>query len=442
MRTDEQQIRSSGLLAIITSCPLWCALFLLSLLLPTDFSVYAGGLRLSPYRVVLLAAFIPTSMALFSGRCGRLILPDYLITAFAIWNMIVLGHHHGMAVMLQSGGVQSLELLGAYLIARTSIRTTKQFVAVAWVLMLVVLIILPFAAIEWITGNHIIKANAARLTGSSFYSPIDPRYGFTRAWASFDHPILWGVFASSTLGLSWYLYQVRKKWSDLSLVGFLMLATVTSMSAGAIVSIWAQLVGSVYERMTRRIPARWRLFWFGMAAAYILVEIISTRSAIVAITTRISFSSGTAYGRTIIYHYGMQNVKDNPIMGIGFNEWARPTWLHASVDNFWLLTTMTYGVPGFLLFAGSVVAVLFIGWKNCRGVVRTLRTGWTITMAGMIVACATVHLWNNVYVYFTFLIGCGAVFCTGVLNSRAPAQQSLTTSVTPVSSRTAQRFFQ
>jgi len=327
-------------------------------------------------------------------------------------------------------------------IARTSIRTPKQFAAMAWVLMLVILIILPFAIIEWITGNHIIKANAARLTGSSFFSPIEPRYGFTRAWASFDHPILWGVFASSALGLSWFLYEVRKKWTDLSLVGFLMLATVTSMSSGAVVSIWAQLFGSAYERLTRRIPSRWKLFWIGMVFMYIVVELASTRSAIIAITTRISFSSGTAYGRSIIFRFGMQNVKDNPIMGIGFNEWVRPGWLHTSVDNFWLLTAMTYGLPGFLLFAGAVVAVLFMGWKNCHGIVRSLRTGLTITLTGMIVASATVHLWNNVYVYFTFLIGCGAVFCTGVLNSRAPAQQSMATSANSHPSRTPPRFFQ
>lgn len=437
MGASEERIRKSGLLSLAMRCPGWCAIFLASLLVPTEFSVYAGGLRLSAYRVVLLVAFFPVAFRFFTGKAGRIIAPDWLVIGFGLWNMVVIGNHHGMGTMIESGGIQFLELIGAYLIARTSIRNLEQFVGTVIVLFGVIAVILPFTLVESVTGNHVIKQLAATATGGGFSSRIEPRMGLTRAYGPFDHPILWGVFAASAVGLTWMLYQVRRK--QLEAVGPLVViaAALTSVSSGALVAIWAQVFGAVYERFTRSVVARWKYFWAGVLVGYVVLELASTRSVFIAITTRISLSSGTAYGRSIIFQYGIQNVWANPIFGIGFNEWERPSWLHTSVDNFWLLTAMTYGIPGFLLLAGAVLCMLLMKWSSCSGVIERLRIGWTISMAGMIIAGCTVHFWNNVYVYFAFLLGCGAVFCTGVLKAEPSSGRAH-----PAPSRVPTRFFQ
>lgn len=401
----------------LRSCPILCYILFASLLMPTNFSVYIAELRFAPYRFVLILAFFPCMFRLASGTCGKMILTDWLVFAFAIWNMVVLAYHHGMDVMLKSGGVQSLELVGAYLIARTAIRTRAQFIGTMTGVLISVSLLVPFTVYESVTGHHLIKQTAAQIMGGSFSSRIEPRLGFTRAFGSFDHPILWGTFAASAIGIGWGLFQIRAKVVDLLALCLVVVGTLSSVSSGALVAVWAQFVAIGYERITRSIPSRWTIFWFGLIAGYAVIELGSTRSAFVAVTTRISFSSGTAYGRAQIFHYGMQNIKANPIMGIGLNEWSRPGWLSTSVDNFWLLTTMMYGVPGFLMLAGAVLYVLLARWKQCQGADYMLRFGWTVTMAGLIVAGGTVHYWNNIYVYFTFLIGCGAVFVTGVMRS-------------------------
>ncbi|MFU8829800.1 MAG: O-antigen ligase family protein [Phycisphaerales bacterium] len=439
MGASENRIRTAGLLTLAMQCPAWCALFLFSLLLPTEFSVYAGGLRLSPYRIVLLLAFFPVAFRLFSGRCGRMIPPDWMVIGFGLWNMVVLGNHHGMAVMLESGGIQFLELTGAYLIARTTIRNMEQFVGVVLVLFAVIMMILPFTLVESATGTHVIKQFAATATGGGFSSRIDPRMGFTRSYGPFDHPILWGVFASSALGVVWMFYQVRRKMLEATGTLVVIVAALTSISSGALVAMWTQAFGAVYERYTRSLAARWKYFWIGVAISYVVLELASTRSVFIAITTRISLSSGTAYGRSIIFQYGIQNVWANPIFGIGFNEWERPSWLHTSVDNFWLLTAMTYGLPGFFLLAGAVLCMLLMKWSSCSGIAEQLRIGWTISMAGMIIAGCTVHFWNNVYVYFAFLLGCGAIFCTGVLKAEGASASGRGESAPP---QAPKRFFQ
>jgi hypothetical protein len=408
---QRRQSQSLGFFASLQACPLWCYVLFASLLLPTDFSVFLGTLRFAPYRIVLIIAFFPCLITLLSGRVGKLLPSDWLLFAFSIWTLVVLGYHHGPEVMLESGGAQSLELLGAYLIARTQIRTLQQLAGAMTIAIAAICSLVPVTFYESWTGHYIVKQTAASLMGYGFTSGIDPRYGFYRAHGSFDHPILWGIFASSAIGMGWSLYQIRRSAVDMFALGIVVLGTLTSVSSGALVAVWAQMLAIVYERTTRGVPSRWRLFWICFVLFYAAIEVLSTRSAFVAVTTRISFSAGTAYGRAEIFTWGMMNVRANPILGLGLNEWIRPSYRSASVDNFWLLTAMMYGVPGFLLLASAVIYVLLAGWRGMVQPARMLRFGWTVSMAGLIVAGGTVHFWNNVYVYVVFLIGCGTLFC-------------------------------
>ena len=80
--------------------------------------------------------------------------------------------------------------------------------------------------------------------------------------------------------------------------------------------------------------------------------------------TYLTFNSGTAYWRLHIWNFGSAEVWRNPLFGIGLNDWARPSWMWtASVDNFWLLTAMRYGIPAFLLLVAGIA-------PNLVGIVR------------------------------------------------------------------------
>src|SRR5690606_25454492 len=113
---------------------------------------------------------------------------------------------------------------------------------------------------------------------------------------------------------------------------------LTSLSSGPLAALSTQIVLLAWERMTRRIPARWLLFSSLLAMMYLTVELVSNRSAIRVFLHYLTFSSHTAYNRITIFNWGIQDVWRNPIFGIGFNVWTRPPWMHStSMDNFWLV---------------------------------------------------------------------------------------------------------
>jgi O-antigen ligase len=120
----------------------------------------------------------------------------------------------------------------------------------------------------------------------------------------------------------------------------------------------------------------------------------------------LTFSPETAFGRIVIFDGGMESIRDNPIFGIGFGEWDHPTWMSNSIDNFWLVVPVMYGVPAFAGLAGAVIySIIGVFRSPNRG---GQRKAWLVSMLGFAVAACTVHFWNAVFVYFCFLLGAGS----------------------------------
>ena len=80
-----------------------------------------------------------------------------------------------------------------------------------------------------------------------------------------------------------------------------------------------------------------------------------------------------------------------------------------SVDMFWLLNTMRYGLPAGLLLALSFFAV-FLGVSFRKGLDERLlayRTAYLIVMMAFFLVGWTVHFWGAAYIWFIFLLGSG-----------------------------------
>src|SRR5262249_13359833 len=141
--------------------------------------------------------------------------------------------------------------------------------------------------------------------------------------------------------------------------------------------------------------------------AYFIVEAISSRSAFEVFISYLTFNADNSYMRIHIWHYGTQSVMRHPILGIGLGEWERAPWMSDTMDNFWLVNAVRYGIPGFLFMTGGFLAVcLKLG--RLRGLpaqVAQCRKGLLVTLCGVAVASCTVHLWNAPYVLFIFLLG-------------------------------------
>ena len=383
------------------------ALFILTMLVPTAAHFTVGTLSLSAHRVLLLLAFFPCAGWLLTGRAGRLRACDVLVAAHSAWAVLSFAVNGGPDIALKSGGIYVVETLGAYLIGRTCIRDERAFRTLVRCLVWAVIGLAVFTVPEAITGFHYFAAK----TEMGVVGPDDVRHGFYRAHGPFQHAILNGVFCSTVLAMAWY--SVRGgRWTLRGLRNSLLIcvSAATSVSSVVIVSLAAQGGLIVWNRLLRAFRYRWWLLAGMTAAAWLGISLASNRGAM-AILARIAFDPQTAYMRQAIWQAGVPNVLAHPLFGLGQRDWVRPGWMPPSVDNFYLLTTMRYGVPALLLLGGAVLSCAIAGRRGRLPLpVQRLRTGWRISLVAFLISAGTVHLWLTALTFFFFFLGCGVWF--------------------------------
>lgn len=386
-------------------------LLIVTLTTPLLFSL--GPLRLSPFRLVLLATFLPLLFAFFSGRAGKTLAVDWLLIFAAFWSVMTLIIHHGFALGVESGGIYVAELLGGYFLGRICIRDAEAFRRMTTTLFLVVLLLLPFAAVEALTDRALLLRFFEAIGRSYSNNDMGMRMGLHRAQVVFEHPILYGVFSASCIGVAYYAWHhsfPRRMFAYVAVTA----ATIFSVSTGALAAIVIQTVFIGWEMVLKPIKARWRLFAALVVMAYISVDILSNRSPFHVFVHYMTFSSGSSYNRILIFEHGSAEVMRHPFFGIGLNDWTRPRWMSASVDNFWLLNCMRYGLP---MGSALMIAVFLV----IRGVSKRTfqnrevwisQAGYLTSMGGLILAGATVHFWNSLLVWFMFFLGSGVWMVT------------------------------
>ncbi|GAG91244.1 unnamed protein product, partial [marine sediment metagenome] len=57
-----------------------------------------------------------------------------------------------------------------------------------------------------------------------------------------------------------------------------------------------------------------------------------------------------------------------------------------SMDNFWLVQAVKFGIPGFATLAGAVLLLMCRRRNQLGPEPNALRLGWTVSMTGLIVA--------------------------------------------------------
>ena len=394
-----------------TRGPVWAAyLFLLSLLVAIHLKV--GTVVLMPHRIILLVLFVPFFLKLFVLRSsGPVRAFDWLLFASALWAGVALVVNHPVSMIVEPFGIHMLEFFGAYLIARVSIRSAAAFRRVVVVFFVMICLLLPFAAVESITHRPVLLEI---LPGTSVL-PLDigVRMGMRRAQAVFAHPILYGIFVSTGLGLFWY--ALRPRWLKFPAVPIVAVATIFSLSTGALISLVVQSIFIGWETIMKTLKLRWRLFLVLFAIAYVGIDLLSNRSPFHVLVSYASFNSGSAYGRILIWRFGIDNVWENPVFGLGLRDWVRPSWKSPSIDNFWLFLAMFYGLPKFALVFTAFFQIV-------RQVARTeltdpgdqlARAGYLVAFGGLFIAGGTVHYWHAMMAFVMFIFGSGVWTVTG-----------------------------
>ena len=241
--------------------------------------------------------------------------------------------------------------------------------------------------------------------------------GLERVQTVFAHPIHYGLFCGTAFSLLFVglkgLISTTARYLGSAAIGF---CVFLSLSSGALLPFILQLGLIFWAFSLNSVRQRWLILLGLFMLAYVAIDLLSNRTPIKVFMTYATFSAHNAYWRSIIFEWGMINVWANPIVGIGLNEWIRPYYMRSgSMDNFWLVNAVRYGIPGFFLLAlGYLPALWKIGRRNFDTDLRLwqVRRAWIFTFVGLTLTLATVHVWTSIYSFVFFLFGAGMWFLT------------------------------
>ncbi len=385
-------------------------LFVLTISTPPEVGILVGPLRISSYRLVLLGGLLFCALRSTSGNARQSFSgTDKFMLFHGAWTALALLKYSGLVQGVESAGAYMLETTGSYWIGRTFIRSDRDFRALAALLVIVVFLLLGFAALESVSGNHLLRDCARAVFGGPPLILQAPRWGLHRAYATFDHPILFGVFCASSFAPAIYLLAKRGNLFRSSVAPVLAtVATFFSLSAGAFLALAVQVGLGAWEWLTRGFRHRWLALLGIFACFWVGLSLVSNRSPVRVFLSYMTFSHAASYNRLTIWEYGSREVWRHPVFGIGLGDWERPAWLFTdSMDNFWLATAVRYGLPAFLSLSGGLL-LLCVRLGTNRRLGKELaahRQAWFMMITGWILAGCTVHFWNATLAIFFFLIG-------------------------------------
>ena len=389
----------------------WYGRWLLYLILvPATF--YLGPLLLTPSRLFLLFVTPVLLVKLFAGDFGRIRLPDIAMLAFVGWRVLALGMTMPDRVVQYSGSTTVI-ILGAYLCGRAAIRTPEQFAWMARFLALSVLAMLPLAIFESVTGGFIIPKIINALPGISSVTDVgyERRFGLDRAQVVFDHPILFGLYATLPLSLLFVGMRDRLTLAGRSVAAALILMAVFfSVSSGAFLAAMFQIGLIAYAFVMRPIRSRWIILIAVLTVLYVIAEYYSSRPALFVLVEKIAFNAWNANYRRLIFEYGVEQIRVAPLFGVGIGEWAHAEWMTNSIDNYWLGMAIQFGLPALFFLALSVISAVWLAARKRfpeGSVEGNQRLGWIFTFISISLTLATVFIWSDASSAIYFVFGAG-----------------------------------
>ena len=374
-----------------------------------------AGIRLSPSRAMFLVLVPLLTVRLLMGRYGRVRLVDGLVFLHVVWLAMAIAANNPDAFVTFVGS-NAIILLGGYLVGRATIRDAADMRGLAWMLGLLVLASLPFAFYETRSARMVIPPLIDRIPGffSNHNIGYDRRLGFDRVQFVFAHPIHYGLWCSLAFGLVLAgLRDVIGRTRRLLWAGAIGFATFLSLSSGPFLAMIVQVFLAGYGFATRRVAHSWRMFMIGFAAFYAIAEVLSDRPAYLAIVSRLTFSTHTTYLRQTLLEFGIRQIERTPLLGIGYNTWELPHYMTGSLDNYWLMTAIVYGLPAFLALFGAYLLILIRAGRRDFAVgtpLWGLRFGYLITMIGLGLSLATVAIWSEMATMVFLMLGAGVWF--------------------------------
>ena len=386
-------------------------IFLVGLAIP--WIIPLGSLNLSVYRLVLLTFLLPCLWSWCCEHIRRHRVPDVALLLYSAWAGIALLAAHGMRDAARSSGILFIETMGAYLLARRYVRNSENFRGMVSVMAAIVLSPITVCHLRMDYRGKPILWALGTVFPTVEATLMSPRWGF----GAFRDRLLIRSSSASSVRVSlrlrtllWTRSGVASRWV---LTGSVAGTAFLCMSSAPLMCLLFQVMLLGYNWIFRHYSRRWTILWGIAFVGYLIVVFGSNQSAVKFFISRFTFDPQTGWWRLAIWDYGSASVLNHPLLGIGLSDWQRPRWMVSdSVDNFWLLTAMRYGVPAVILLLVSclwmTLSVMRATFASSR--VEICRLAYLMCMTTFLFVGTTIHFSHAIYAWFMFILGSGAWF--------------------------------
>ncbi len=398
---------------------------MISVLVPGSF--FIGTARLTPYRAFLLLAALPLLWQVARGALGRLTAVDVFFVCYVFWLALSTFVHEGME-RYEFIVVLTVEALCGYLFGRVMVRNASDYRQLMRVFLGGLLVLAPFALFEMLTKQNLV----AQIAGT-FLQPFEqiihaPRLGLFRAQVSFEHPILFGLFCSLGFANAFYIYRLHRT-KQLFWMGTSGLVTFSSLSSAPMLALLLQSMMIFWDRIARTLKAKWLVLAGIGVTVFGVLELATPNGAVDFLVNNLTLVPETAEFRILTFQYVIERVVEYPVFGIPPDTVVLPWWHTGSIDNYWLSTAITYGVPTtlFLFLAIVVHLIKVMGARITDDETSDIRTGHLIAVAALVFLLATVHVWGAVGVMIMTYLGAGAwIYAPEAVPVRRPSTGAFT----------------
>lgn len=393
-------------------------LFIISIFIPVEFYFMIGTVRIETYRIVLALVIIYVIFNLKEvlDRANITDLLLFILVTIAFFSFL---YNHNLQKAIQSTGIYLLETLGAFYLARLYIITPQRFFRVNLAFITIITLLLGFTIYESFSQHRILHEWAEKITGNKsldyrLYTDYYIRNGIMRATSLFAHPILFGTLAAMFTPFALMLvWRFRRPLYTVNVIG-LAISMLMTLSSAPLLSLIFQAITAVLVKFWNRARRLWVGIFFGGLASAMLIELLSNRGFFGILISYLTFNPNTGYFRMLQWENSMDDIIEHPVLGIAHNDWTRPywmDWMSDSIDSFWLLVTLQYGVFAFLvLFTACIYAVFHVlnHIDQHSDEIRWMVTSWILSMMSLVLIGFTVHYFDKLQPMFFFMLGaCG-----------------------------------
>lgn len=407
--------------------PMWPAVVMTYLLfLPTEVEFTLGTWVLFPYRTFLICCLPLIFREIVNNRV-KLGYVDIIVGAMLYWILFALIITEGFAKAIANGGASVIDIGLAYFLARCTLTSSDHVDRFLRAVAPGYLIAGCSIVVETVSGQYIIRPLFAKIFGSTGPNNLliltSARLGLLRGNGPFAHPILGGLQLASLLPL--YVFsRLPQATRIMGIVAALL--SIATLSSSAVLSLIIAVMLIAYEYGTVITSTlTWRRMLYTLFIMVFVLQIFTKGGVMGIVVNFLTFDKWTAYYRMLIWQYGSITVIKHPWVGIGFEDWERPSWMAPSIDNYWLYIAINYGIPEALarffipIFAAALASVAMIGHavRDRRAVL-----GFTIAISILTLMGFTVSYWGVTQTWYFFLLG-GAVALPRAIQNQIPVTQ-------------------